>query len=101
MLNVAEFVKTIRRSTDLAHKLDWRLLTVEQQHSKILDLTQLVINDLFSMITDSFVESKASDIVNDFVKTFHPTVLGLPDPRETEETQPKVTEGSVELKESV
>ena len=53
------------------------------------------------MITDSFVEAKASDIVNDFVKTFHPTVVGLPDPRETEETQPKVTEGSVELKESI
>ena len=30
MLNVSEFVKTIRRSTDLAHKLDWRLLTAEQ-----------------------------------------------------------------------
>ena len=66
-----------------------------------MDLTQLVINDLFSMITDSFVEAKACDIVNDFVKTFHPTVVGLPDPREAEETQPKVTEGSIELKESI
>ena len=49
------------------------------------------------MITESFVEAKASDIVNDFVKTFHPVIVGLPDPRETEETQPKPTEGSVEL----
>lgn len=53
------------------------------------------------MITDSFVEAKASDIVNDFVKTFHPVVVGLPDPRETEENQPKPTEGSIELQESM
>ena len=59
-------------------------------------MSQLVINDLFSLITDSFVEAKASDIVNDFVKTFHPAVVGLPDPRDTEETQVKPTEGSVE-----
>ena len=96
LLNVQDFVKTIRRSTDLAHKIDWALLTIDQQHSKILDLSQLVINDLFSMITDSFVEAKAADIVNDFVKTFHPVVVGLPDPNETEETQVKPTEGSVE-----
>jgi hypothetical protein len=45
------------------------------------------------MITASFVDAKPSDIVSDFVKTFHPPVVGLPDPRETtEETQPKQTE---------
>ena len=53
------------------------------------------------MITDSFVEAKASDIVNDFVKTFHPVVVGLPDPRETEENLPKPTDGSVELQDSM
>ena len=100
LLNVQDFVKTIRRNTDLATQIDWKLLSIDQQHSKILDLSQLVINDLFAMITDSFVESKPSDIVSDFVKTFHPVVVGLPDPRETEESQVKPTEQS-ELMESM
>ena len=43
------------------------------------------------------MEAKAADIVNDFVKTFHPAVVGLPDPKETEETQVKPTEGSAEM----
>lgn len=30
LLNVQDFVKTIRRSTDLAHKIDWGLLTIDQ-----------------------------------------------------------------------
>jgi len=51
---VALFVKTIRRSTDLANKIDWGMLNYEQHHGKIIDLTQLVINDLFDLLALSF-----------------------------------------------
>ena len=39
LLNMPTFLQTIRRSTDLATKLDWNLLNPEQQHAKILDLS--------------------------------------------------------------
>ena len=57
------------------------MLNPDQAHAKILDLSQMVINDLFAMITASFEDARVNDTVNDFVKTFYPVVLGL----ETEE----------------
>ncbi len=77
------FLSTIRRSTDLAMKLDWNLLNQEQQHAKILDLSQMVINDLFALITASFTDARVNDTVEDFCKTFYPVVMGI----ETEENE--------------
>ena len=82
-MTIQGFLGTIRRSTDLATKLDWNLLNPDQQHAKILDLAQMVINDLFSMITTSFTDARVNDTVEDFIKTFYPVVVGL----ETEENE--------------
>ena len=71
-LTVNKFVKTIRKATDLAHRIDWALLSNEQHHSKVIDLTQLVINDLFGMVASAFEEDDAALIVSDFQKTFYP-----------------------------
>ena len=90
LLNLPTFLQTIRRSTDLATKLDWNLLNAEQQHAKILDLSQMVINDLFAMITSSFTDARANDTVEDFCKTFYPVMMGL----ETEPNEQRtLTEG--------
>ena len=37
-----------------------------------MDLTQIVINDLFSMVAYAFTENDPSLIVSDFVRTFYP-----------------------------
>ena len=39
LLNMQTFLSCIRRSTELATKLDWNLLNPDQQHAKILDLS--------------------------------------------------------------
>lgn len=60
------FVKTIRKATDIAHRVDWALLSDEQQHTRVVDLTQIVINDLFSMVAYAFTENDPALIVSDF-----------------------------------
>ena len=60
--------------------IDWGLLNKEKTHAKVLDLTQIVINDLFSMITSCFEDGRPSDIVTDFCKTFYPAVVGEEEP---------------------
>ena len=64
--------KTLKRAIDLTKRIDWGILSTEQQHSKVIDLTQVVINDLFGMIASSYVEDDAALIVSDFQKTFYP-----------------------------
>ena len=70
-LQVPEFVKTIRRATDLAHRIDWDMLTPEKHHSKVLDLSQMIINDLFEMIGSSIAEGGAAAVATDFFKSFY------------------------------
>ena len=64
----------------MAQLIDWGLLNKEKTHTKVLDLTQIVINDLFSLITSCFEDGNPSEIVTDFCKTFYPKVLGEEEP---------------------
>jgi len=68
------FIKTIRKATDLAHRIDWPLLGVEQHHSKVIDLAQLIINDLFILIGSSQKSGNASEVASDFIRTFYPDI---------------------------
>jgi len=71
------FIKTIRKATDLANRIDWQLLGVEQHHSKVIDLSQLIINDLFILIGNSFPGGSPSTVASDFLKTFYPDLINL------------------------
>jgi hypothetical protein len=39
LLKVEAFVRTIRKATDLAHRIDWPLLTEREHHTKVIDLS--------------------------------------------------------------
>jgi hypothetical protein len=41
----------------------------------VIDLSQLVMNDLFLYLGESFSYGGPQIVVNDFVKTFYPSVL--------------------------
>lgn len=84
LLTVVSLVKVIRRTTDLCQRIDWGLLTPDQQHSKVLDLSQLVINDIFALIASCYLDLPTKSIVNDFVRTFYPNVVGEEETRENE-----------------
>ena len=87
LLTVVSFVKSIRRTTDLCHRIDWALLTPDQQHTKVLDLSQLVINDIFALIASCYLDLPTKSIVDDVVRTFYPNVVGEEDKREAELVQ--------------
>lgn len=49
-LKVETLIRKIRKATDLAHRIDWPLLTDREHHNKVIDISQLVINDLFQFL---------------------------------------------------
>ena len=96
LLSKQTFLSTIRRSTELALNLNWGPLQPDQEHAKVLELSQLVINDLFGMITSSFADARVGDTVEDFVKTFYPVVMGIEEGSELGRVEDRIaTEGQV------
>ena len=77
LLKIEQFIRTIRKSTDLAHRIDWPLLTEREHHGKVIDICQLVINDLFLFLGNSYQYGGSKVVVQDFLKSFYPD-LALP-----------------------
>lgn len=38
LLKVQTFIRTVRKATDLAHRVDWPLLTEREHHAKVMDI---------------------------------------------------------------
>ena len=72
LLKIEQFIRTVRKSTDLAHRIDWPLLTEREHHTKVIDICQLVINDLFLFLGNSYQLGGSKSVVEDFLKTFYP-----------------------------
>jgi len=83
LLKVETLIRTIRKATDLAHRIDWPLLTEREHHTKVIDICQLVINDLFLFLGNSYAYGGKSTVVSDFLKTFYPDLFN-----ETKQAQP-------------
>jgi hypothetical protein len=39
LLKVETLIRTIRKATDLAHRIDWPLLTVNEHHTRVIDIS--------------------------------------------------------------
>lgn len=93
LLKVETFIRTIRKATDLAHRIDWPLLTEREHHTKVIDICQLVVNDLFLFLGNSFQYGGAQVVITDFLKTFYPELapsdIKQLDGRETREVASK------------
>ena len=72
LLKVQTFIRTVRKSTDLAHKVDWPLLTEREHHAKVMDICQLLIKDMLTFLSNSFGYSNPETVIEDFIKSYYP-----------------------------
>jgi hypothetical protein len=69
-LTVSKFVNTIRQTTDRCNQLSWHLMSAGQQHNTLVEMSETVITDLFSMIAECFANSSPKAILDDFYVSF-------------------------------